>query len=153
MTPSPCTMSSEGASGWWKAQRNCTIRPSGRRSNSCTAIAGWNRIQLRTSPNAVSGQSFRVVDDSAEPPILDHPLHEPPVFTPVNLMDDVRRARGIPEGTVPPLCILEFDGDLTDWLVREGLAKPFSAWACFHTTMFAIECEGVTCGVVPRTIG
>ena len=68
-------------------------------------------------------------------------------------MDDVRRARAIPEGTVPPLCVLEFDGDLTDWLVREGIAKPFPAWACFHTTMFAIEVEGVTCGIVPRTIG
>ncbi|MES1261489.1 MAG: nucleoside phosphorylase [Acidobacteriota bacterium] len=94
-----------------------------------------------------------MTEDSTEPPILDHPLHEPSVFTPGNLMDDVRRARGVPDGTVPELCLLEFDGDLTDWLVREGIARPFPAWACFHTTMFAIEVEGVTCGIVPRTIG
>ena len=89
-----------------------------------------------------------------KPPILDHhSVDEPSVFTPGNLMDDVRRTRGIPEGTVPPLCVLEFDGDLTDWLVREGIAKPFRSWACFHTTMFALEVEGVTCGIIPRTIG
>ena len=108
---------------------------------------------MRTSQDAVSVRSFPVTGDLTEPPILDHPLREPSVFTPRNLMDDVRRARGIPAGTVPPLCILEFDGDLTDWLVREGIAKPFPAWACFHTTMFAIEVEGVACGIVPRTIG
>jgi uridine phosphorylase len=91
--------------------------------------------------------------DHLNPPILNHPVEEPSVFTPGDLMDDVRKAREIPEGTVPPLCVLEFDGDLTDWLVREGIARSFPRWACFHTKMFAIEVEGVTCGIVPRTIG
>jgi uridine phosphorylase len=68
-------------------------------------------------------------------------------------MADVRQARQIPEGDVPPLCVLEFDGDLTDWLVQEGIAKPFPRWPCFHTRMFTIEAEGLTCGIVPRTIG
>ena len=68
-------------------------------------------------------------------------------------MDDVRRNRQIPDGDIPAICILEFDGDLTDWLVKEGLAKPFPSWACFHTQMFAIEIEGVTCGIIARTIG
>jgi uridine phosphorylase len=69
------------------------------------------------------------------------------------LIDDVRRSRRIPNGNVPPVCILEFDGDLTDWLVREGMARPFRPWACFHTSMFALDLEGVTCGIVARTIG
>lgn len=90
---------------------------------------------------------------STKPPILQHPLQQPSIFTPDKLMDDVRRARAIPAGPVPPLCVLEFDGDITDWLVREGIAHPFSAWACFHTRMFAAEIEGVLCGIVPRTIG
>ena len=51
------------------------------------------------------------------------------------------RSRRIPNGKVPSVCILEFDGDLTDWLVREGMAKPFRPWACFHTSMFAMELE------------
>lgn len=86
-------------------------------------------------------------------PLLNHPLDEPTAFTPQSLMDTVRRARCIPDSTVPPICILEFDGDITDWLVGQGLAKPFPAWPCFHSTMFAIEVEGVQCGIIARTIG
>jgi uridine phosphorylase len=91
--------------------------------------------------------------DNSKVPILNHPLDQPSAFTAHHLIDSVRHARQIPNGAIPPLCILEFDGDLTDWLVREGLAKPFPAWPCFHTTMYALEVEGVTCGIIPRTIG
>ncbi|MGD0499659.1 MAG: nucleoside phosphorylase [Bryobacteraceae bacterium] len=91
--------------------------------------------------------------DDSNPPILDHALAQPSAFTAKNLIDDVRRNRQIPNGNVPPVCILEFDGDLTDWLVREGVAKPFRPWACFHTSMFAMDLEGVTCGIIARTIG
>lgn len=86
-------------------------------------------------------------------PLLNHPTDQPSVFTPANLIDSVRRARKIPEGAVPALCFLEFDGDLTDWLVVQGLAKPFPSWPCFHTTMFTVEVEGMTVGIIPRTIG
>jgi uridine phosphorylase len=87
------------------------------------------------------------------PPILRHALDQPSAFTPDSLIDDVRRSRQIPAGMVPPLCILEFDGDITDWLVRDGMAKPFEPWACFHTSMFSMDLEGVTCGIIARTIG
>jgi len=93
-----------------------------------------------------------MTEDSALP-ILGHALDEPSAFTPENLIDDVRRSRQIPTGAVPPVCILEFDGDITDWLVRDGRAKPFAQWACFHTSMFALELEGVQCGIIARTIG
>lgn len=86
-------------------------------------------------------------------PILNHPVHESSAFTAQNLMEDVRRARHVPAGGIPPVCFLEFDGDLTDWLVREGIATPYDAWACFHTTMFALELEGIQCGLIARTIG
>lgn len=87
------------------------------------------------------------------PPILNHALEQPSAFTAQSLIDDVRRARRIPTGNVPPVCILDFDGDLTDWLVRAGIANMFPSWACFHTTMFAVELEGVMCGIIARTIG
>ncbi len=86
-------------------------------------------------------------------PLLNHFLDEPTAFTPQSLMDSARRARCIPDGELPPVCILEFDGDITDWLVGQGLAQPFPAWPCFHTTMFGIEVEDVVCGIIPRTIG
>jgi uridine phosphorylase len=91
--------------------------------------------------------------EDSTPPILGHALDQPSAFTAENLIGDVRRNRQIPAGIVPPLCILEFDGDMTDWLVREGLAKPFGPWACFHTSMFAMDLEGVACGIIARTIG
>ena len=87
------------------------------------------------------------------PPILDHALDQASAFTPENLIDDVRRSRQIPAGIIPPVCVLEFDGDLTDWLVRSGMAKSFPPWACFHTAMFTMDLEGVRCGIIARTIG
>jgi len=91
--------------------------------------------------------------EDSTPPILGHALDQPSAFTPKNLIDDVRRSRQIPVGIVPPVCILEFDGDLTDGLVRDGIARPFEPWACFHTSMFAMDLEGVACGIIARTIG
>jgi len=93
------------------------------------------------------------MNDDPSLPILHHALDEPSELTARKLVDDVRRSRQIPAATVPRLCILEFDGDLTDWLVSEGIAKPFPLWACFHTAMFAMELEGMTCGIIARTIG
>src|SRR5947207_6826316 len=93
-----------------------------------------------------------MTEDSA-PPILGHALDQPSAVTPQTLIADVRPSRQIPEGIVPPVCILEFDGDITDWLVRDGIAKPFGPWACFHTSMFAMDLEDVTCGIIARTIG
>jgi uridine phosphorylase len=86
-------------------------------------------------------------------PLLAHPLEESAAFTPEALLDAVRVARRLPQDPVPPVCILEFDGDLTDWLISTGAAKPWKSWACFHTTMHVLEVERTACGIVPRTIG
>lgn len=86
-------------------------------------------------------------------PILDHPLNSPSDFTAAALMQNVRRNRNLMDNAVPSVCILDFDGDLTDWLVQERMARPFSSWACFHTAMFTVELEGITCGIIARTIG
>ena len=59
----------------------------------------------------------------------------------------------MPEERIPPICILEFDGDLTDWLVRQDLAKPFPSWPCFHTAMYSVDAGSGTCGLIARTIG
>jgi len=93
------------------------------------------------------------MSDDSQIPLLRHPLNEPSAFTAANLITDVRLARRIPAGGVPPLCVLEFDGDLTDWVVAQGIAKPFPGWPCFHTTMYAMELDGVHCGIIARTIG
>ena len=93
------------------------------------------------------------IDGMDRLPLLNHPLDQVSAFTPQSLMASVRRVRSVPNGAVPPVCILEFDGDITDWLIDQGHAQRFPSWPCFHTTMFAIEVEDVVCGIIPRTIG
>jgi uridine phosphorylase len=85
--------------------------------------------------------------------LLPHPLQAPTAFTPEGLIAAVRTGRGLACEPVPPVCILEFDGDLTDWLVSTGAARPWNSWACFHTTMYSVAVDDALCGVVPRTIG
>jgi len=87
-------------------------------------------------------------------PLLDtHALARPSVLTPEALMLEVRRTRGLRRASVPPLCVLDFDGDLFDGLLAHGQATPLPAWACFHTPMIVRRAHGTRCGVVPRTIG
>lgn len=86
-------------------------------------------------------------------PLLEHPLDAPTAFTPEALIAAVRAGRGLVRESVPPICVLEFDGDLTDWLVAAGHARACKDWACFHTVMHTIDVDGTDCGIVARTIG
>jgi len=86
-------------------------------------------------------------------PLLSHPLDAESVFTPQALIEAVRAEKGMISVTVPEVCVLEFDGDLTDQLVRSNAVERWKTWACFHTPMFALEVDGRQCGIVPRAIG
>lgn len=86
-------------------------------------------------------------------PILGHALGAPSAFTPEALIEAVRAERNLPTVLLPEICLLDFDGDLTDWLVSTGRAKRWRPWACFHTSMEAVEVDGDTVGVIARTIG
>jgi len=86
-------------------------------------------------------------------PLLEHSLGSPASFTPEALVEAVRLERGLAREPVPQVCVLEFDGDLTDWLVSQRKVSLCRSWACFHTTMFLLDVNGIPCGIVPRTIG
>jgi len=86
-------------------------------------------------------------------PLLNHALGAPSVFTPESLIEAVRRERSLPADPVPEVCVLEFDGDLTDWLVSTGRSQRCQPWACFHTTMEVTDVDGEKIGVIARTIG
>lgn len=88
-----------------------------------------------------------------DPPLLRHALAAPSAFTPESLIEAVRVERNIRPDPVPEVCILEFDGDLTDWLVAKGRAERYPAWACFHTTMVVVDVDGGKVGLIARTIG
>lgn len=86
-------------------------------------------------------------------PILDHPLDQPTAFTPEALLEAVRAEKRLDRIAVPAACLLDFDGDITDWLVAAGKAVRWPHWACFHTPMYALEIDGIPFGIIPRTIG
>lgn len=86
-------------------------------------------------------------------PLLRHALESPSAFTPERLMAAVRADRGLAQEAVPPLCVLDFDGDLSDHLATRGITSAWSSWACFHTSMRVATIDGLACGIVPRTIG
>jgi uridine phosphorylase len=86
-------------------------------------------------------------------PLLSHPYFSPSAFTPEALVRAVRAERGIGSEKVPSVCVLDFDGDLTDWLIERALVHRCTYWACFHTSMYVIKVDGFDCGIVPRTIG
>src|SRR5262249_810112 len=97
---------------------------------------------------------MNLIDDpNNDLPLLDHPLDLESDFTPQALIEAVRTKRGLVSVAVPEVCILEFDGDITDHLVRSKAVFPWRNWACFHTQMFTLEVIGKPCGIVPRTIG
>ena len=88
-----------------------------------------------------------------EIPLLKHSLKDESAFRPEALIAAVRAERGIADMAIPEICVLDFDGDLTDWLARTGRSKPAAGWACFHSLMQMVELDGVAVGVVDRTIG
>lgn len=91
--------------------------------------------------------------DELSSPLFQHHLQAPSAFTPDALMDSVRASRGIGDAALPAICVLEFDGDLTDWLTAGGRARKAPHWPCFHTAMHLVDCGGIEVGVIARTIG
>ncbi|MDP9096200.1 MAG: nucleoside phosphorylase [Pseudomonadota bacterium] len=79
---------------------------------------------------------------------------EPSIFRPAHLLREARRQRGLPDGPVPALCVLDPDGDLARYLSRSGRAQPSPHWACYHTEMveFALD-DGTRVGVVGCAVG
>lgn len=86
-------------------------------------------------------------------PLLSHALDEPTAFRPEDLVAAVREQRGIGSGSIPSLCVLEFDGDLTDKLLARGELRRCEHWPCFHTKMWLWPKDDPHCGIVARTIG
>ncbi|MBR0967259.1 nucleoside phosphorylase [Bradyrhizobium diazoefficiens] len=90
----------------------------------------------------------------ALPPILDNKdPSAPSVFVPAALMREARRQKNIKEADVPPVCILDPDGDLVRHLRRSGRAKPFEGWPCYHTELDVFSLAGRDVGIVGRAVG
>ena len=75
------------------------------------------------------------------------------VFQPDNLLREARRQKKKARRAVPPVCVLDPDGDVTAHLVELGRARKNSSWACYHTQLYDVEVEGLRFGLLPVAVG
>lgn len=88
------------------------------------------------------------------PPLLDNKNpSSPSVFRPAALLREARRQKALANVNVPPVCVLDPDGDMVRRLRKEGRSKPFEGWPCYHTQMDAFELAGQTVGIVGCAVG
>lgn len=78
---------------------------------------------------------------------------EPSVFQVENLLREARRQRGATAGSVPPLCLLDPDGDIVRHLQATGRAARSSVWACDHTDFWKTTLGKQRPGVVDCAVG
>ena len=77
---------------------------------------------------------------------------EASVFTPEGLLREARRQKSLAEGSVPEICLLDPDGDLSRHLI-EVRARRNPYGACYHTEMHESETSAGPIGVVGCAVG
>jgi uridine phosphorylase len=88
------------------------------------------------------------------PPLLDNKNpSSPSVFRPAALLREARRQKGLPAVDVPPVCILDPDGDVVRRLRHSGHARPFDGWPCYHTQLDVFMLAAQTVGIVGGAVG
>ena len=75
------------------------------------------------------------------------------VFRPAALLREARRQKGLATVDVPPVCILDPDGDIVRRLRQAGDARPFEHWPCYHTQLDTFTLAGQTAGIVGCAVG
>jgi len=90
----------------------------------------------------------------AKAPILENknPL-SPSVFQPAALLREARRQKGIAAVVVPPVCVLDPDGDIVRRLRHSGQAQTFDGWPCYHTQLDTFDLAGRQVGIVGCAVG
>ena len=78
---------------------------------------------------------------------------EASVFTAENLLREARRQKGLASVSVPPICILDPDGDLGQLLLDTGRAAISQDWACYHTELLLFEEGGLQFGLIRFAVG
>ena len=77
----------------------------------------------------------------------------PSVFQPAALLREARRQKRLATVDVPPLCVLDPDGDIVRRLRHSGQAQPFPNWPCYHTALDTFTLAGHTVGIVGCAVG
>jgi uridine phosphorylase len=88
------------------------------------------------------------------PSILDNKnTMAPSVFQPAALLREARRQKGLAAIDVPPVCILDPDGDIVRQLRQTSEAQIFESRPCYHTRLDTFALRGQTVGIVGCAVG
>lgn len=91
-------------------------------------------------------------DDVA--PILENKSPESSsVFSPIALLREARRQKALATTDVPPVCILDPDGDILRRLKSNGEAKRLNTWPCYHTDLYTFSLSRQTVGIIGCVVG
>lgn len=87
-------------------------------------------------------------------PLLDNKFYnQPSVFNPTNLLKQARRQKSLSPGSVPQICVLDPDGDLSSHIRDSSMGKRNPYWACYHTDLYNIKIKNLSVGVIGRAVG
>jgi purine-nucleoside phosphorylase len=78
---------------------------------------------------------------------------EPSMFLPENLLREARRQKHIKDCKIPAVCLLDPDGDLADYLIRQKLASKNECWACYHSSLYTSHLDNIKIGIIPCIVG
>ena len=82
-----------------------------------------------------------------------HDTDAPSVFLPENMLREARRQRLLAPSLVPPVCVLDPDGDLVAYAMQHRAASPMRDWACYHSEMLVCDVGGMRLGVIGKVVG
>lgn len=85
--------------------------------------------------------------------LLNKNYQEQSVFLPENLLREARRQKYIEDCSVPSICILDPDGDLVDYLLKNGKAKMNECWSCYHSKLYSVLLDDRQVGIIPCVVG
>jgi hypothetical protein len=109
-----------------------------------------NRIVVPTTVGA--SDKPELVDGAA--PLIERTDHlAPSVFRPENLLREARRQKALAPGSVPPICLLDPDGDIVAHVQRSHGATACPHWACYHTRLWRWSIGEQACGIVGHAVG
>jgi uridine phosphorylase len=77
----------------------------------------------------------------------------PSVFQPAALLREARRQKNLAAANVPPICVLDPDGDMVRRLQQTGQSQRFDGWPCYHTQLDTFTLSEHTVGIVGRAVG
>ncbi len=104
-----------------------------------------------TSLKPMNGKRSAV--PSKAPLLARQDYSHPSIFLPEIMLGEARKQKKLGDAPVPPVCLLDPDGDITAFVQRELGASRSRSWACFHTELWEWETGGQHFGIVGRAVG